>query len=74
MIDQPRPVWLTRQQIENLYWRKTGARAEILAAWDAAPTDAAEAVVTALEGCGIFSLKRREAAAVLRALGVSDAS
>lgn len=49
MSDQPRPVWLTREQRDDLSRIRSGyasilvlrAMEDIIAAWDAAPADAA---------------------------------
>lgn len=76
--DKSRPVWLTREQRNALYGdRREHAIAAVLEAWDAAPTDATEAVRDLL--CTPTGLAKEEwranpwaVEAVLRALGMPE--
>lgn len=75
MNDQPRPVWLTEDQIIRLIHAGTGFGEtiwEIKRQWDAAPGDPARAVDRVLTSLsGDLHLERLDARdAVLRALGM----
>lgn len=73
--EHARPVWLTKEQRDWLTSYNSVRTDEVVAAWDAAPADPAEALREAITRTGFRYDHDREllASNVLRALGAPDA-